>query len=114
MSIRVEWDVPYGGESAPFGDLVAFVERSQALGADPDTPVLAVTAPQDDGIGVAFRVDLEVDASAARPSVVSVPRSEVVEAIGVLEAIEDNEGDARMQLAAVRELRQLLTKLAVA
>jgi hypothetical protein len=31
----------------------------------------------------------------------------------VLEAIEDNEGDARMQLAAVQELRQPLTKLSI-
>jgi hypothetical protein len=34
--------------------------------------------------------------------------------VAVLEAIEDNEGGERMQLAAVRELRQRLTKLAIA
>jgi hypothetical protein len=49
-----------------------------------------------------------------RPPVVCLERSDVAEAVAVLEAIEDNEGDARMQLAAVRELRQRLTKLAIA
>ena len=39
--------------------------------------------------------------------------SDVVEAVAVLEAIEDNEGDARLQLDAVRALRQRLTKLAI-
>jgi hypothetical protein len=90
MSIRIEWDVPYAGESVPFGDLASFVARAGALGGGADTPVLATTAPRDDSIIT------------------------VAEAVAVLEAIEDNEGDARMQLVAIRELRQRLTKLAIA
>jgi len=41
-----------------------------------------------------------------RPPVVCLERSDVAEAVAVLEAMEDNQGDARMQLAAVWELRQ--------
>jgi hypothetical protein len=114
MSIRIEWDVPYGGESVSFGDLAAFVARAGALGAGADTPVLAATAPQDDSMITAFRVELDEASPTDRPPVVCLERSEVAEAIAVLEAIEANEGDARMQLAAVRELRQRLTKLAIA
>jgi hypothetical protein len=33
MSIRMEWDVPFAGESAPFGDLASFVERALAAQA---------------------------------------------------------------------------------
>jgi hypothetical protein len=62
---------------------------------------------------VAFRVELDEAAAIDRQPVVCLERSDVVEALAVLEAIEDNEGDARMQLAAVRELRQRLTKIAV-
>ena len=114
MSIRIEWDVPYAGESSPFGDLASFVARAGALGAEADTPVLAAPAMQDESIIVAFRVELEESSATDRRSVVCLERSDVVAALGVLEAIEDNEGDARMQLAAVRELRQRLTKLAIA
>jgi hypothetical protein len=113
MSIRVEWDVPYAGESVPFGDLASFVARAGALGAEPNTPVLAATAPQDDSSIIAFRVELDEASPIDRQPVVCLDRSDVVEAIAVLEAIEDNEGDARLQLAAVRELRQRLTKLAI-
>jgi len=113
MSIRIEWDLPYAGESATFGDLASFVARAGALGAEANTPVLAATAPQDDSIMVAFRVELDEAAAIDRQPVVCLERSDVVEALALLEAIEDNEGDARMQLAAVRELRQRLTKIAV-
>lgn len=115
VSIRMEWDVPYPGEKFPFGDLASFVERAQAAGVDAGDDVLAVAADQDDSIMVAFRVEVDDDASPTdRPSVVCLARSDVAHAIAVLEAIEDNEGDARMQLAAVHELRQRLTKLAIA
>ena len=114
MSIRIEWDVPYAGESVPFGDLASFVARAGVLGAGADTPVLATTTPQDDSIVVAFRVELDEVTPTDRPPVVCLERTDVAEAVAVLEAIEDNEGDARMQLAAVRELRQRLTKLAIA
>lgn len=114
MSIRIEWDPPLPGESVPLGDLASFVERAHALGAEAATPVLAATAPQDDLIIAAFRVELDAASPTDRPSIVCLDRSDVTEAIAMLEAIEDNEGDARMQLAAVRELRQRLTKLAVA
>jgi hypothetical protein len=114
MSIGVEWDVPYAGESVPFGDLASFVARAGALGAEPNTPVLAATALQDDSVIVAFRVELDEASPIDRQPVVCLDRSDVVEAVAVLEAIEDNEGDARTQLAAVRELRQRMTKLAIA
>jgi hypothetical protein len=114
MSIRIEWDVPYPGESVPFGDLASFVARAGALGAEADTDVLAVAADRDESIIVAFRVELDEVTPTDRPPVVCLERSEVAEAVAVLEAIEDNEGDARMQLASVRELRQRLTKLAIA
>jgi hypothetical protein len=114
MSIRIEWDVPYAGESVPFGDLTSFVARAGALGAGADTAVLATTAPQDDSIVVAFRVELDEVTPTDRPPVVCLERGEVAELVAVLEAIEDNDGDARMQLEAVRELRQRLTKLAIA
>ena len=114
MSIRIEWDVPNASESVPFGDLASFVARAGALGASADTQVLATTTPQDDSISVAFRVELDEVTPTDRPPVVCLERSDVAEAVAVLEAIEDNEGDARTQLAAVRELRQRLTKLAIA
>ena len=113
MSIRMEWDVPYAGETVPFGDLASFVARAGALGAEANTPVLAATALQDDSVIVAFRVELDEASHIDRQPVVCLDRSDVVEAVAVLEAIEDNEGDARMQLDAVRELRQRLTKLAI-
>ena len=113
MSIRIEWDPPYPGESVPLGDLASFVERAHALGAEADTPVLAATAPHDDLTITAFRVELDAASPTDRPAIVCLDRSDVTEAITMLEAIEDNEGDARMQVAAVRELRQLLTKLAI-
>ena len=93
MSIRVEWDVPYAGESVPFGGLASFVALAGVHGADPDTPVLANGTPG----WFDYRW-----------------RRRIAEAVAVLEAIEDNEGDARMQLAAIRGIRQRLTKLAVA
>jgi hypothetical protein len=114
VSIRIEWDPPYPGESVPFGDLASFVERAYALGAQADTPVLAATAPKDDLIIAAFRVELDAASATDRPPIVCLERSDVADAIAMLEAIEDNEGDARMQLAAVRQLRQRLTKLAIA
>jgi len=113
MSIRIEWDVPFAGDSVPFGDLASFVARAGALGAGADTPVVAATAPQDDSTLVAFRVELDEVTSTDRPPVVCLERSDVAEAVAVLEAVEDNEGDARMQLAAIREFRQRLTKLAI-
>jgi hypothetical protein len=113
MSIRIEWDVPHAGESVPFGDLQTFVERARSAGADPDTLVVVAT-PQDDSLISAFQVEVDGSSPADRPSAICLVRSDIVEAIAVLEAIEDNEGDARMQLAAVRELRQRLTKLAIA
>jgi hypothetical protein len=97
--IRVEWDVPYAGELVPFGDLASFVARAGALGAEADSPVLAVTAPQDDSIIGALRVKLDVGSPTDRPSVVCLDRSAVAEIVSVLEAIEDNEGDARCNLA---------------
>ncbi|ODU05880.1 MAG: hypothetical protein ABS81_06330 [Pseudonocardia sp. SCN 72-86] len=113
MSIRMECDLPYAGESFPFGDLAAFVQQAQTAGADPDTPVVAVTAPQDDAIVVALQVELEGFSLTDRPSDVRLDRGDVAETLAVFEAIEENEGDARMQLAAIRELRQRLTKLAI-
>jgi hypothetical protein len=110
----MEWDVPYPGDKFPFGDLASFVERAQALGADADTEVLATTVDNDDSIMEAFRIELDEASAPDRSSVVCLDRSEVADAVAVLEAIEDNEGDARMQLAAVRELRQRLTKLPIA
>ena len=110
----MEWDVPYAGESVPFGDLTSFVARAGTLGAEADTPVLATTADQDDSMIVAFRVELDEVAPTDRPPAVCLDRNEVAEAVAVLEAIEDNEGDARIQLAAIRDLRQRLTKLAIA
>ena len=114
MSIRIEWDVPYAGESVPFEDLAGFVKQAHVAGASTDTPVLAVTDPQDDSILVAFRVELDEATVSDPAAIVCLDRSEVGDAISVLEAIEDNEGDARSQLGAVRELRQRLTKLAIA
>ena len=113
MSIRMEWDVPYAGETVPFGDLASFVARAGALGAGPNTPVLAAPALQDESVIVGFRLELDEASPMDRPAVVCLERSDVVDALAVLEAIEDNEGDARMQLDAVRELRQRLTKLAI-
>ena len=112
--MRIEWDVPNASESVPFGDLASFVARAGALGAGADTPVVATSAPQDDSSIVAFRVELDKVTPTDRPPVVCLERSEVGELVAVLEAIEDNEGDARKQLDAVRELRQRLTKLAIA
>src|SRR5215212_1970942 len=102
MSIRIEWDVPNASESVPFGDLASFVARAGALGAGADTPVLATAALQDDSAIVAFRVELDEVTPTDRPPVVCLERGEVAELVGVLEAIEDNEGDARVQLDAVR------------
>ena len=113
MSIRIEWDVPFAGESVPFGELASFVERAASSGADSDTPVAAVAVEQDDSIIASFRVEVDGTPSTSRSTFVCLDRSDVVEAIAVFEAIEDNEGDARMQLGAVRELRQKLTKLAM-
>jgi hypothetical protein len=110
----MEWDVPDAGETVPFGDLASFVARAGALGAGPDTPVLAAAAQQDESVIVTFRVELDEAAPVDRAPVVWLERSEVAEAVDILEAIEDNEGDARMQLVAVRDLRQRLTKLAIA
>jgi hypothetical protein len=114
MPIRIQCDVPFGGESIPFGDLAAFVQQAEAAGADAGTPVLAVTVPQDDAIIDCFQIEID-DPVARNVSglFVHLERTEVADAIDVLEAIEDNEGDARMQLAAVRALRQRLTKLAI-
>lgn len=115
MSIRIEWDVPLPGEKFSFGDLTSFVERAQAAGVGASDDVLAVAVDQDDSMTGAFRVEVDDDAPPTdRPSVVCLERSDVAQGVAVLEAIEDNEGDARMQLAAVRELRQRLTKLAIA
>jgi hypothetical protein len=68
---------------------------------------------QDDSIIAASRIEVDGTTSTGRPSFICLDRTDVVEALATLEAIEDNEGDARMQLAAVRELRQKLTELAV-
>jgi hypothetical protein len=113
MSIRMEWDVPYPGEKFPFGDLAAFVERAQVLGADADTEVTATTVDNNDTIMAAFRVELD-ETSPTDRRLVWPDRNELADAVAVLEAIEDNEGDARVQLAAVRRIGQRLTKLAMA
>lgn len=114
MALRIEWDVPYAGETVSFGHLASFVERAASCGAGDDTALFVVPVDRDDSIISAFRVDIEVDTEPrGRSLLIGLDRSDVVDAVAVLEAIEDNEGDARMQLAAVRELRQKLTKLAM-
>ena len=75
MSIRMEWDVPYAGETVPFGDLASFVARAGALGAEANTPVLAATALQDDSVIVAFRVELDEASHIDRQPVVCLDRS---------------------------------------
>ena len=112
--MRLECDFPYPGESFPLGELVSFIEQAQAGGAAPDAPVHAVLADNDDTMVVALRVELDPPVHPAeRPSQVRLSVEEVTHAIDVLEAIEDNDGDARVNLAAVRELRRLLTDRAL-
>lgn len=113
MAIRVECDVPAGDESFPFGDLFAFVEHARAAGAKPDTPILAVTAPQDDSIVVALRVELDLPPAPAHRSEVRLDGDDVAQLLAVFESIEANEGDARAELSAIQELRHRLTSRAL-
>jgi hypothetical protein len=70
----MEWDVPYAGETVPFGDLASFVARAGALGAGPDTPVLAAASQQDESVIVALRLELDEGELKDRSSVVCVDR----------------------------------------
>lgn len=114
MAIRMEYDFPAPGDAMPLGDLVTFLQHAEAAGATTDTPVVAATTDLDDAIVVALRVELDgpTDGTTAR-AVVGLDRQDLVDAVALLEAVEDNDGDARAQLAELRDLRQRLTTLAM-
>jgi hypothetical protein len=113
MPIRMECDLPAADESFPCGDLLAFVSQAQAAGAHLNTQVEAVTAPQDDAIVIALRLELEAFPLPGQPSEVRLDRSDVAELLAVLEVIEEGEGDAQAHLATIRGLRQRLTKAVI-
>ena len=109
--------MPFGGESLPFGDLAAFVHQAESGGAIAASEALAVLVPNDDTIIDCLQGEIDDSRSDSRSDAaapfIRLDATEVAEAIDILEAIEENEGDARMQLSAVRELRRRLTRLAI-
>ncbi len=111
MTSRLEFDLPAGDQSVPFGQLHAFVEHVYVAGAGPDTPVLAVGAEQDPSLLIALRVDF--DQLAQRPADVRLDRADFIELMELLAEIDDNDGDARAHQSTVLALRQRLTRLAL-
>lgn len=112
MTSRVEIDLPDGHGSFGFGELAGFVEHARNAGATEETPVIAVPAEQDPSILIALRV--EMNELANRPAAkLRVDRDDVKDLLDLLTEIDDNDGDARSQLHAVRELRQRLTSIAL-
>ena len=56
---------------------------------------------------------IELDELAGGPADMSIAREDVVNVIEILEAIEHNEGDARIHLGAIGDLRKRLTDMAL-
>lgn len=102
MTSRMEFDLPAGDQTVPFGELHAFVEHVYVAGASPDTPVLAVGAWQDPSLLIALRVDF--DHLTQRPADVRIDHADFIELMELLAEIDD--GDARAQQSTVRDLRR--------
>lgn len=107
----MEFDLPAGDQTVPFGELHAYVEHVYVAGAGPDTPVLAVGAEQDPSLLVALRVDF--DQFTQWPADVRIDRADFIELMELLAEIDDNDGDARAHQSTVRGLRQRLTRVAL-
>lgn len=88
----------------PFGELEMFVKQALSAGATADTPVTAVPVENNDEMIDALRIEFGHTGPA------QVEREDLDELLDLLSEIEKNDGDARVQLRAIRLLRQRLTK----
>ncbi|MFE6925968.1 hypothetical protein ACFVAV_33495 [Nocardia sp. NPDC057663] len=103
MPSRLEVDLPYPGDTMPFGELEMFVKQAISAGATPDTLVTAVPVDNHDEMVDSLRIEFD------QVGPVRVERQDLAELLGLLAEIEQNDGDARAQLRAIQGLRQRLT-----
>ncbi|PPF53916.1 hypothetical protein C5B94_09120 [Clavibacter michiganensis] len=91
-----------------WGDLIAFADLGRAAGKSGDDPVEQVPAQQDPDEVDAFALDLP----ATRLRVPApFPADEAQRFIDALDRIDDEQGDARGELAMLRELRDRLAAM---
>jgi len=96
----------------PFAEVAAFVDHARRAGVADDTPVLGIAPVQDTDMLVALRIELSPGGKL--PDEVRVSRSDLLALLDIADAIEANDGDAREQQTALRDLRQRLTQAAIA
>ncbi len=100
---RLELELPYPGNTMPFGELEMFVEQALTAEATSDTPVTAAPVENNDEMLDSLRVE------SGRSGPAQVERRDLDEELGLLTEIEQNDGDARAQLGAIHDLRRRLT-----
>jgi hypothetical protein len=83
------------GESAPFSEVAAFVDRARAAGATADTPVQAVPVAQDDSIIDYLSIELDAHtASSGGDAIVNVHINVIRQLRDLLDQLRTSEGDA--------------------
>jgi len=111
MPAHLEIDLPSPEATVPFAEVAAFVDHARHAGVADDAPVFGIAPVQDTDMLIALRIELPQGGQL--PDDVRVPRGDFLALLDVADAIEANDGDAREHLAALRDLRQRLTRAAL-
>lgn len=111
MSTHIEMSLPEGDGRFPFQKLNEFVFHCKSMGADDETPVVAVGSQQDPSEIISLRVEFEEVKH--HSSCIEVTREAVNDLLQLLEFMELNEFDARKSEGEISRLHRLLTEFAV-
>jgi hypothetical protein len=101
------------GESAPFSEVAAFVDRARAAGATADTPVQAVPVAQDDSI--IDYLGIELDAHVDTPdgdAIVNVHINVIRQLRDLLDQLRTSDGDVRDRIGEIAQANAVLANLA--
>jgi hypothetical protein len=95
MTLHLELEVPYPGETLRFGYLASFVRVAESSGVDDDHLVTGVAVDNTDDILKSLRVDLDATTLAASPRQVAIPRVLAERLLRLLHKIGSGDGDVR-------------------
>jgi hypothetical protein len=101
------------GESAPFSEVAAFVDRARAAGATADTPVQAVPVAQDDSIidYLGIELDVHVDTPDG-DAIVNVHINVIRQLRDLLDQLRTSDGDVRDRIGEIAQANAVLANLA--
>jgi hypothetical protein len=101
------------GESAPFSEVAAFVDRARAAGATADTPVQAVPVAQDDSIIDYLGIELDAHtASSGGDVIVNVHINVIRQLRDLLDQLRTSEGDVLNRIGEIARANAVLADLA--